>query len=155
MRLKRMQFLARIGRRTAFLTIIYVSIIITMVNLNALVDLILHPAIPYFDKEHLIVGGVTGFVSIVLFGILFVYMRHLEIALNTIKSLESILPICSACKKIRIIDSDPKRIDSWQPIESYITLKTTAKLSHGICPECASRLYPEYFGGNIKQNDVT
>ena len=37
-----------------------------MSNLNALVDYVLHPYIPYFDKEHLIVGGVTGLVSIVL-----------------------------------------------------------------------------------------
>lgn len=153
--LKHIQSLARIGKNTAILVIIYVPIIFIMVNLNALVDLILHPAIPYFDNEHLIVGGVTGFVSIVLFGILFVYMRHLEIALNTIKSLESILPICSSCKKIRTIDADPNRIESWQSIESYITLKTATRFSHGICPECAERLYPEYVGGRTKQHDAT
>ncbi len=39
-----------------------------MSNLSALVDAFLHPEIPYFDIEHLIVGGVTGLVSSILFG---------------------------------------------------------------------------------------
>ncbi len=42
-----------------------------MSNLNAMVDLVLHPDIPYFDPEHLIVGGVTGLVSALLFGSFF------------------------------------------------------------------------------------
>ena len=112
-----------IAKSTAFQTSIYLTIIIVMTNLNALVDFFIHPVIPYFDKEHLIVGGITGFVSIVLFGLLFIYMRHLDKALNTIIAIESILPICSNCKKIRKTDSDPKQMDSWQPIEFYITQK--------------------------------
>lgn len=108
-----------------------------------MVDYFLHPEIPYFDKEHLIVGGITGFVSIVLFGLLFIYMRYLNNALAKIKTLENILPICSNCRKIRKTGSDPRQIDSWQPIESYITQMTTSKFSHGICPECLSKLYPE------------
>jgi hypothetical protein len=126
-----------------------------MTNLNALVDFFLHPEIPYFDKEHLIVGGTTGFVSLVLFGLLFIYMRHLNNALNTIRALESILPICSNCKKIRKPDSDSTQMDSWQPIESYISQKTTTKFSHGICPECLSKHYSEFIDTKMKQNDVT
>jgi len=49
-----------------------------MINLNAMVDVVLHPEIPYFDKEHLIVGGVTGFVSMVLFGLLALYIGYLR-----------------------------------------------------------------------------
>jgi cadmium resistance protein CadD (predicted permease) len=146
---------AKIAKSTAFQTILYLTIIIVMTNLNALVDFFLHPEIPYFDKEHLIVGGITGFVSIVLFGLLFIYMRHLNDALDTITTLESILPICSNCKKIRKTDSDPEQMDSWQPIESYITQMTTTKFSHGICPECLSKLYPEYTDIKMNQNDVT
>ncbi|MBA3035842.1 MAG: hypothetical protein FP814_05035 [Desulfobacterium sp.] len=115
-----------------------------MSNLNAMVDLYLHPDIPYFDKEHLIVGGVTAIVSTVLFGALFFYVCHLDKALKTIKTLETFLPICCNCKKIRIPDSDPKKMDSWLQIESYITQKTTTMFSHGICPECILKLYPEY-----------
>ena len=92
-----------------------------MSNLNALVDAVLHPDIPYFDEEHLIVGGITGLVSIILFGLLTLYVRYLNKALSNIKTLESILPICSHCKKIRKPDSDPKNMESWQPLEAYIT----------------------------------
>jgi hypothetical protein len=155
MRQQRSERFVKIAKSTAFQTSIYLTIIIVMINLNALVDFFLHPEIPYFDKEHLIVGGITGFVSIVLFGLLFIYMRHLNNALNRIVTLESILPICSNCRKIRKADSDPKQMDSWQPIESYITQKTTTKFSHGICPECLSKLYPEYTDIKMNQNDVT
>ena len=94
MRQQHSERFVKIAKSTAFQTTIYLTIIIVMTNLNALVDFFLHPEIPYFDKEHLIVGGITGFVSIVLFGLLFIYMRHLNNALNTIIALESILPIC-------------------------------------------------------------
>lgn len=144
MRLVHSQRFARIAKSTPLQATIYCAIIIVMTNLNALVDFVLHPDIPYFDEEHLIVGGVTGLVSSVLFGILLSYIRHQDSLINRIKTLESILPICANCKKIRKVDSDPKQMASWQPIESYITQKTNAKLSHGICPECMEKLYPEY-----------
>ena len=151
MRQKRSKRFVKIAKSTAFQATIYLTIIMVMTNLNALVDFFLHPEIPYFDKEHLIVGGITGFVSIVLFGLLFIYMGHLNNALNTIITLESILPICSNCKKIRKTDSDPEQMDSWQSIESNITQKTTTKFSHGICPECLSKLYPEDTDSKMKQ----
>ena len=47
-----------------------------MANLNALVDLFLHPDIPYFDKEHLIVGGTYAIFSIVLLSIIFAYTNR-------------------------------------------------------------------------------
>ena len=131
-------------KNTTVQIVFYISIVILMSNLNALVDAVLHPEIPYFDKEHLIVGGVTGLLSSVLFGLLVLYARHLENALRKIKTLESYLPICASCKKIRISNSGPDIKDSWQPIESYITEKTTTRFSHGICPDCAAEIYPQY-----------
>lgn len=144
------KWLGRIHKSTTFQIIIFSIVIIVMANLNAQVDYFLHPEIPYFDKEHLIVGGITGFVSIVLFGLLLTYMRHLSNALKSILTLESILPICSNCKKIRQMGSDPMQMDSWQPIESYITQKTATEFSHGICPECLSKQYPDFDNRNIK-----
>jgi hypothetical protein len=117
-----------------------------MSNLNALVDAVLHPDIPYFDEEHLIVGGITGLMSTILFGLLALYVRYLNNALSNIKTLEGILPICSNCKKICKVDSDPRNMMSWQPIENYITEKTTSLFSHGICPDCAAKLYSQYYG---------
>ena len=64
--------------------------------------------------------------------------RDLQSAMDEIKTLRGIIPICANCKKIR--DDD----DSWQRIEKYISNHSDAKFSHGICPECAKKLYPEY-----------
>jgi hypothetical protein len=53
--------------------------------------------------------------------------------------LRGILPICSFCKKIR--DKDEK----WIALEKYITEHSEAGFSHGLCPECAQKHYPDYF----------
>ena len=64
--------------------------------------------------------------------------KELKEALDTINTLHGILPICANCKKIR----DDK--GSWSQIEEYITKHSDAQFSHGICPECAKKLYPEF-----------
>jgi hypothetical protein len=130
-------------KRTIHQFFIYILIIILMSNLNALVDAFLHPELPYFDTEHLIVGGVTGLVSSILLGLLIFYTRHLKKALKRINTIESFLPICANCKKIRIPNPNPNNKESWQSLESYITEKTATRFSHGICPECATALYPQ------------
>ncbi|QTA78153.1 Signal transduction response regulator, receiver domain [Desulfonema limicola] len=74
--------------------------------------------------------------------------KDLQNALAEIKTLKGILPICSNCKKIRLENSDPRKQESWVMLESYIQKHTDAQLSHGICPECAQKLYPDFFEGN-------
>jgi len=64
-------------------------------------------------------------------------IARLEKALDEIKSLKGILPICSSCKNIR----DDKGY--WQQIETYIRDHSDAEFSHSLCPDCAKRLYPE------------
>lgn len=59
-----------------------------------------------------------------------------------IKTLRGILPICSSCKKIR----DDKGY--WNQIEAYIRDRSEAEFSHGICPECAKKLYPDLVDEN-------
>ena len=54
-----------------------------------------------------------------------------------IKILRGILPICCECKKIR----DDK--GNWISVESYIHRHSEAKFSHGICRDCAQKLYPD------------
>ncbi|HTY39049.1 MAG TPA: response regulator [Bacteroidota bacterium] len=55
-----------------------------------------------------------------------------------IKQLQGLLPICSYCKRIREEDM------SWLPIEKYITQRTDALFSHGVCPDCYEKhLKPE------------
>ncbi len=63
---------------------------------------------------------------------------ELQKALATIKTLEGILPVCSHCKKIR----DDR--GAWRPMESYISERTPAEFSHGICDECLVKYYPQY-----------
>ena len=56
-------------------------------------------------------------------------------ALDDIKTLKGIVPICSHCKKIR----DDKGY--WNQIEVYIQDHSEAEFSHGMCPECSDKLY--------------
>ncbi len=58
-------------------------------------------------------------------------------ALRRIRTLRGIIPICAACKKIR----DDKGI--WNQIELYIRDHSDADFSHGLCPECSKKLYPD------------
>jgi PAS domain S-box-containing protein len=64
-------------------------------------------------------------------------IEKLTKALEEIKKLKGILPICSSCKKIR----DDKGY--WQQIEAYIEQHSGAEFTHGICPDCARKLYPD------------
>ena len=60
-------------------------------------------------------------------------VRVLEEALDKIKTLHGLLPICSYCKKIR---NDQ---NYWQQLETYIGQHSGAEFSHGICPECIEK----------------
>lgn len=62
---------------------------------------------------------------------------ELEKALSQVNSLSGLLPICSSCKKIRD-DSG-----YWEAVESYISSRSEAQFSHGICPDCMRNLYPD------------
>lgn len=66
-------------------------------------------------------------------------LTQLEHSAKEIKVLRGFLPICASCKKIR----DDKGY--WTQIETYISTYTEAEFSHGICPECASKLYGHIF----------
>jgi PAS domain S-box-containing protein len=65
-------------------------------------------------------------------------ITKLEKALKEIKQLRGIIPICACCKKIR----DDK--GAWNQLEAYISDHSEAEFSHGICPECAEKLYPGF-----------
>jgi PAS domain S-box-containing protein len=60
-------------------------------------------------------------------------MARLQKALDEVKTLSGLLPICAWCKKIRAEDGD------WADLESYVTKHSDATFSHGICPDCLSR----------------
>ena len=64
--------------------------------------------------------------------------KELETALSQIKRLYGLIPICANCKKIR------DDTGYWSDVEAYISEHSDAVFSHGICPECIKKLYPEF-----------
>ena len=59
-------------------------------------------------------------------------------ALRKIEVLSGLLAMCASCKSIR---SDE---DRWEPVETYLERHGEISVSHGICPACTTRLYPDY-----------
>ncbi|MGH7167643.1 MAG: PAS domain S-box protein [Nitrospiraceae bacterium] len=59
-------------------------------------------------------------------------------AQEKIKVLRGLLPICSSCNKVRDDNG------YWNRIEVYITERSEAEFSHGVCPDCSRKLYPQY-----------
>ena len=64
-------------------------------------------------------------------------IEQLQKALTEVRTLSGLLPICSSCKRIR----DDQGY--WQQIEGYLHDHSNLDFTHGICPECARRLYPD------------
>jgi len=65
-------------------------------------------------------------------------IQELQAAMASIKTLKGLLPICASCKKIR---NDK---GYWQQVESYLAEHSEVQFSHGICPDCMVKLYPEF-----------
>lgn len=63
-----------------------------------------------------------------------------EAALASARTLRGLLPICSSCKSIR----DDQGY--WQAVEQYVADHTDAEFSHGMCPDCMKKMYPEQYG---------
>jgi CheY-like chemotaxis protein len=64
-------------------------------------------------------------------------IAQLREALERVRVLSDLLPICSSCRKIR------DGAGAWQPLEDLVLSNPEVQATHSICPECASRLYPE------------
>ena len=65
-------------------------------------------------------------------------VSELREALAQVKTLSGFLPICASCKNIR------DDTGYWQQIESYLSEHSDVEFTHGICPECVTKLYPEF-----------
>ena len=70
--------------------------------------------------------------------------KKLQKTLREVKTLKGLIPICANCKKIR------NDRGYWDEVEVYVKNHSEAEFSHGICPECASQLYPEFFDNDEK-----
>ncbi|MGI8890572.1 MAG: hypothetical protein ACR2G0_07290 [Chthoniobacterales bacterium] len=61
--------------------------------------------------------------------------RATHVLRERVRTLEGILPICAFCKDIRDEAGD------WQKMESYVSKRSEAQFSHGVCPSCAEKHY--------------
>ena len=102
----------------------------------------IHPQ-PFWDlliadvPRHDLYARSLVLVCFLVFGILVCrVLAQQKQALEEIRALRGILPICSYCKKIR---SDR---GYWQEVEAYIRERSDTEFSHGICPDCFAKLSP-------------
>jgi hypothetical protein len=63
---------------------------------------------------------------------------ELQEALAEVKTLSGLLPICASCKKIR------DDTGYWNQIEEYFIDHSDFQFSHGLCPDCVTKIYPDY-----------
>lgn len=66
-------------------------------------------------------------------------ISELQEAMEKIKTLRGLVPICMHCKNIRNDEG------YWQQVEVYVQEHSTAHFSHGVCPSCLKKYYPQYY----------
>jgi CheY-like chemotaxis protein len=59
--------------------------------------------------------------------------QQLQAALDQVKTLQALLPICSSCKKVRALDG------YWERVENYLMAHSEVEFTHGICPDCLKK----------------
>jgi AmiR/NasT family two-component response regulator len=65
--------------------------------------------------------------------------QELQDAIAKVQTLSGLLPICTSCKRIRDDEG------YWKQVEDYIEEHSAAEFTHGYCPDCMRKLYPELF----------
>ncbi|NOZ87943.1 MAG: response regulator transcription factor [Deltaproteobacteria bacterium] len=100
-----------------------------------------------FDAEELKARVNVGLRIVALEDALTRRAVELEEALAHVKTLQGILPICMHCHRIRTDD------ESWEKLEKYICEHSDAQFSHGLCPTCLAKYYPEEAEEIAKEKD--
>jgi sigma-B regulation protein RsbU (phosphoserine phosphatase) len=101
-----------------------------------------------FNREELMARVGVGRRVAELQQALALRVGELEATLAEIKTLKGLIPMCASCKKIR----DDQGF--WQQVEGYLMQHSQAEFSHGLCPECMEKIYPEYFEIMRKKGEV-
>ncbi len=119
------------------------------INKNKLKDLgwtmyVEHDLNPHYSDLMVLYVWIVSIyiVLLIISGVILMLMikkfkTDLQNAFSKIKRLQGIIPICSVCKKIRDDNG------YWNQLERYIRDNSDADLTHGICPDCAKKLYPD------------
>jgi PAS domain S-box-containing protein len=95
--------------------------------------------VPYYSAEGLFAGYIGSCTDVTarIDGQIALEKQHA----SEISKLRSIIPLCSYCRKIR---SDS---NYWQSLETYVATHLDAHISHGVCPECHTKLMEEMRAG--------
>ncbi len=79
------------------------------------------------------------FETLIIVPLALTIIYYSKMLFSRMKYLEGFIKTCSSCKKIR------DEQGNWQQMEAYIHNRSEARFSHGLCPHCAKKLYPEVF----------
>jgi hypothetical protein len=98
---------------------------------------------PWHEAQSLSIAAYNALINICAL-LLYAYLvdriaRQTKTLKKKMRVLEGILPICASCKRIRTDKGE------YEQMEKFITEHSEASFSHGICPECAEKLYPDHF----------
>lgn len=123
-----------IAKKVSWYEAIAIFFIIAVTWIDEILDipylLLGGPATPINWRESL-------FESVIIGAIAAVIIRHTYKLLTRISYLESILPVCASCKKIRMDQ------EFWHDIKQFIQERSKNEFTHGICPDCIEKYYPE------------
>jgi len=138
------------GERRKFRSLLPIIVSVVFLFAARLCEVLVeHPTIHIFrlfgfprEPYSVIVTVIGGFADVL--GVLFLVtgfvqtIRVRRAQEKVIHDLESLLPICSGCKKYKAEDG------TWHPIERYLLDSGSPEVTHGLCPDCASKMSEEF-----------
>ncbi|MBI1911815.1 MAG: PAS domain-containing protein [Deltaproteobacteria bacterium] len=104
---------------------------------------ILNSAVPIKNEKHGIIGAII--VNQDLTDIIKSereqerLFAELKTAFEKVNVLSGLLPICASCKRVKDDHGH------WKPVERFIEERSNAEFTHSLCPDCARKLYPDFF----------
>lgn len=123
------------GRRPA----LALAGVVPLVHFMFLVTLGTHGPLPALVATTMVRGAV-----IVVMALWFARLSEHERELHRhVEALEGLLPICSFCKKIR------NKAGEWERLEAFISERSDAQFSHGLCPECRRTHYAAFVDDDV------
>ena len=135
-----------IAKKVAWYETMAITFVIALSWLDEILDipylLLGGPATPINWRE-------SVFESVIIAVVGALIIRHTYRLLLRIGYLESILPVCASCKKIRM---DPA---FWADIKTFVQERAKTEFTHGICPDCIEKYYPELKNDNKAASNGT
>jgi hypothetical protein len=106
-----------------------------------------------FNPHHLPMAVFFGIFGLLMGMLSAFYVSSLTKEKNRVRLLETLLPICAYCKKIRDDSGTERGKGHWQQVETYLAKRTDTTFTHGICPECYENVMRELEEGDDSPRD--